>query len=506
MTELSVEVNSHNFTIRRMTPRGRGAVESFARRFVQYGFNKGSGGRSVRAALKVFAAATLDRNEFRFHIHQLKEFKEHLELNYLGDTLVEFIHNPIPAPEKVELIVKDKWTTRDYQEPVIEYGVDDYFQGLIEIQTGKGKSYCAMRIASIIGVRMAIVVKAQFMDKWVDDVHKTYDIQIEDLMVIRGSSQLQALLMMAKAGDLESKIVLISNKTLQNWLKLYERFRGETLGMGYDCVPEDLYATLRAGFRLIDEVHMDFHLNFKMDLYTNIQKSLSLSATLISDDPFISKMYEMTYPPTTRFKGLAYHKYVKATAVFYRLRYPDRIRAKDPATGMYSHNYYERNLLKNELLASNYMEMLNKVVVDLYRVDYQPGDRCLILCASIDFCSILTAFLKKKYPKLNVNRFVEDDPYENLIESDMCVTTMGSGGTGHDIPMLTTVIMEVALKTSAGNIQGFGRLRDLPGRVTRFGYLACQDIDKQMEYHQQKSVLLEERALEYGSMFIADPV
>lgn len=507
MAELSVGINSHNFVVTRMTPRGRAVVESFARRFVQYGFNKGSGGRYVRAALKVFATATQDRQEFRFHIHQYKEFQEHLELNYLKEDLVKTVHNPIPTPREVELVVKEKWQTRDYQEPVIEYGVDDYFQKLVEIQTGKGKSYCAMRIASILGVRMVIVVKAQFMDKWVDDVHKTYEgLAVEDLMVIRGSSQLQALLMMAKAGELESKIVLISNKTIQNWLKLYERFRGDTLGMGYDCVPGDMYETLEAGFRLIDEVHMDFHLNFKMDLYTHLRKSLSLSATLIADDPFLAKMYEMTYPPNTRFSGLAYHKYIKAYAVFYSLRYPDRVRMTDPATGRYSHNYYERALLKQDILGSNYLNMMHKVVEDLYKVDYQPGDRCLILCASIDFCSTLTDFLRKKYPTLKVGRFVEDDPYENIMESDICVTTMGSGGTGHDIPMLTTVIMEISLKTSSGNIQGFGRLRDIPGRTTRFGYLVCQDSPKQMEYHQQKSGILDERALEYGSIHIPDPI
>jgi superfamily II DNA or RNA helicase len=507
MPELSVQVNSHNFTVTRLTPRGRAAVESFARRYVQYGFSRGRG--SNRPALKVFATATEDRNEFRFHIHQFKEFQQHLELNYLTGPTVEFTHSTPPLARKVELIVKDKWTTRDYQEPVIEYGVaDDYFQKLVEIQTGKGKSYCAMRIASMIGARMVIIVKAQFMDKWVDDVHKTYEIEIEDLMVVRGSNQLQALLMLAKEGELESKIVLISNKTMQNWLKLYERFRGETLGMGYDCMPSDFFEVLEAGFRLIDEVHMDFHLNFKMDLYTNIQKSLSLSATLISDDPFVQKMYEMTYPPTKRFSGMAYHKYVTATVVYYSLRYPERIKTKDPATGNYSHNYFERALLKNKELAANYLDLHAQVIKETYLIEgeYQAGDRCVIFCASIDFCSTLVDFLKKKFPHLDVRRFVEDDPYENMLESDIRVTTMGSGGTGHDVPMLTTAIMSVALKTSSGNIQGFGRLRDIPGRTTRFAYLASLDIPKQMEYHEQKAALLNERALVYGSKHIPDPI
>lgn len=507
MPDMTVSISSHNFSVTRLSPRGRGIVESFAKRFVQYGFKRGRNGRAPM--LKIFAAATLDRNEYRFHIHQYKDFKEHISRAYLPESAVETIHRPIPNAAAVELIVQDRWQTRDYQEPVITYGVDDdYFQKLVEIQTGKGKSYCAMRIASILGVRLVTIVKAQFMEKWIDDFHKTYqDFEIDDLMVVRGSNQLMALIAMAKQGLLTSKIVLISNKTMQNWIKLYERFRTDTFGLGYESTPEDFYEALEAGMRLIDEVHMDFHLNFKMDLYTNIRKSLSLSATLISDDPFLQSMQEMTYPPNRRFAGLAYHRYITSTAIFYNLRDPINVvkHVKDPATGNYSHNYFERWIITQKDLSANYLQ-LHKTAVELLYLneDYVKGDRCVLFCASIDFCSVLVDYLRKCYPHLTVERYVDDDPYENLMNPDIRVTTLGSGGVGHDISMLTAAILSVALRTSSGNMQGWGRLRDIPGRKTRFGYLCGLDIPKQVEYHEQKDALLVDRALVKGAVTIPD--
>lgn len=497
MAELSIGIFSHHFTVTRLTPRGRAAVESFARRFVQYGFNRARGGRYQRTALKVFAGATNDRYEFRFHINQYKDFKQHLTNNYITEEMSEVIHYPTPIPRMVELKVKPKWQPRDQQPLVIDYMVQPGFQKLVELQTGKGKSYCAMAAASIIGARMVIIVKAQFLEKWVDDVHKTYELELEDVLLVRGSSQLQALLAIAKSGALESKIIIMSNKTIQNWLKLYERHRHETSLLGYEAFPHELFEVLEAGLRLIDEVHMDFHLNFKIDLYTNVEKSISLSATLIADDDFLSNMYRMTYPMETRFKGLPYDKYVHCLAVLYSLKDQFKIKGKDPATGKYSHNYYEQQILKYPLIASNYLELIDKTIKASYLLpeDYKPGDRLLILCASIDFCSVLTDFLKKRYPHLDVRRYVEDDPYENLLEPDIRVSTMLSAGTGHDIAELTTVLMPLAMRTSGGNIQGLGRLRKLPGRKLKFWYFCCESIDKQMEYHEQKVEILKTRAL-----------
>jgi hypothetical protein len=97
---------------------------------------------------------------------------------------------------------------------------------------------------------------------------------------------------------------------------------------------------------------------------------------------------------------------------------------------------------------------------------------------------------------LDVRRYVGEDPYDNLMNATVCVSTLGSAGTGHDIPGLITVIMTHSLRARKKNIQGPGRLREKEGVDMEFEYFTCKDIPKQMEYHIAKELLLPARMKE----------
>jgi intein/homing endonuclease len=369
-------------------------------------------------------------------------------------------------------------------------------------------SYCSMRGMSMIGLRTLIFVKPMYIEKWVEDIHRTYDLAVEDVLVVRGSNHLMALLMMAEANELNAKIIIISNKTMQNWLKLYEKHKQETLDMGYVCTPDKLCSHLGVGIRLIDEVHQDFHLNFKIDLYTNVEHSLSLSATLLSDDDFMNKMYEVAYPAVTRYKGPAYDKYIASRSVIYRLHQPNEVRYKDPVSKNYSHHVFEQWILKSDRRASNYLNLINTVIKgSRYTTNYTKGDKLIIFCASIDLCTVVCDYLKKQYPNKDVRRYVEEDPWENLMDADIRVTTLQSAGTAVDIDQLTTTILTTAVSSSQSNVQGFGRLRKLKdGSTPEFYYFVCEDVPKHVDYHEKKRGLLEERSVGYKQIYIGDAV
>lgn len=369
-------------------------------------------------------------------------------------------------------------------------------------------SYCAMRAFSILAYRTVLIMRASFLTKWHDDIMRTCDLTADDVMVIQGGADLMALIDLAKCGMLTAKIILLSNKTYQNWIKLYENMREETLDAGYGCLPDQLYEVLGAGIRAIDEVHMDFHLNFKIDLYTHVPHSMSLSATLITEDRFVESMHDVAYPAIQRYKGDAYDRYVAARAVIYRLEYPNKVRTKAPGTGSYSHHEFEKSIIRREPTLRNYMNLIRQVVQGgFFRKDYRKGDRCIVFCISIDMCTRVTEFLKSIYPTMDIRRYVEDDPYENLMEAEISVSTLQSAGTAVDIDQLTTAILTIAIASSAGNIQGFGRLRNLKdGRTPEFYYFVCEDVRKHIDYHERKRVLLETRALSYKSLSMPNPV
>lgn len=509
MVELIVKISSHNFAATFITPRSRPAIVSFATTMIQYGFARGQMNKMSYAPLKVYAASTRDRSEYRFHINQLNDFKRHMERFGLKGDMVVYEQLPIPVGTTVEFLIGPQWVERDYQPPIIAYlaNPDPPIQKFLDLQTGRGKSFCSMSAMVKIGKRVVIIVKPMYIVKWKEDMERTFTDISDDIMIVQGSGQLMALLELARNDDLSAKIIIISNKTLQNWYKMYEQFKHETLELGYACLPQDMFGHLGAGVRLIDEVHQDFHLNWKIDMYTNVAHAMSLSATLLSDDGFVAKMHGLAYPVAERYKSPAYHKYISAKAVMYRFREPQKIRTTDPGSNTYTHHQFEKSIIRNPQTLKNYLGLINTLLMGSYMREYKKTQRLLVFCISVEMCTIVREYLANQHPTLDVRRYVEEDPYSNLMESDICVTTLQSAGTAVDVPNLKTVILTIAVASTQANVQGFGRLRELKdGTTPEFLYLVCEDIPKHLEYHEQKRVILESRALRYKPVFIGTPV
>lgn len=500
MKELTITLRSHYFLVTRITPRSRPCVLGFARRLIQYGFARGNG--HARPALKTFAASTEDRAEFRFHINHWEDFQNEMRMNRIVDSMVELITDVLYEPLKVDLQVKEGWMPKDDQPLAIEYLTKPPppRSKCVIKPPGTGKTATELMALAEIGQRAVGIMKPQFLVNWVEGALKTLTISIEDTLVVSGSKQLMALLNIAVEGRLPHKLILISNKTIQNFITLYEKHREGVLDMGYPCTPDQICEALQAGVRFIDEVHMDFHLNYKIDLYTHIPQTHVFTATMLSDDHMVRKMQELAYPTRERYIGPAIKPYVRSRAIFYCFREPHKIKCRENGNTMYSHNVFEESILKNDRMMTNYFEMIDTMLKREYLDPkfYKEGDKGIIYCSSVDMCTALHGWLQQKYPKLDVRRKVADDDREELRAGDLVISTLGSGGTGHDIPMLTFVGLTTNVKSSSGNIQGHGRLRQLPdGREPRFAYIVNEDNLKHVEYHEAKVPLLKPLSTTY---------
>jgi len=500
-TLLTVVLSTHNFSVTRLTPRAKEAVLQFIKaNLFQYGLMRVAGGKYINAAVKVFAASTEDRQEFRFHINSYASFLEHMTMCHISSNLITTTTKPLLSFDKVSMPIKEGWVPRQEQVPAVEYLTENQpcRSRLLELQTGKGKSLVAMLGISAFSKRTAIIIKSMYIEKWISDIEKTFDIPTTQIMVIKGSQDLQSVIMMAKQGLLDAKFIIFSNKTILNYLKLYEVERSFLLEMGYGCLPEDFFETIGCSMRLIDELHQDFHFNFKLDLYTNIERSVSLSATMINNDPFLEKMYRLMHPTATRYVGEPLDKYVISRELRYSIKRDRNYRTTEFNSTIYSHHAFERSILKNPDFRNSYCRLIVHTVEIGFMESYKPGQKCIVFCSSIDCCTEVTNFLKKTYPHLLIRRYVEDDLYENLIGSDIVVSTLLSAGTAHDIPNLKTVILTVAINSIQSNVQSLGRLRKLKDTNTYFYYLVCQDIPKHVEYAEAKAKMLYDRTANYN--------
>jgi len=485
---------SHNFVIKTYTPQMKKAVIRFARdNFIHTNVFRNSNGQIISDNSKIFADATDDRTEFRFHINCYDEFIRHINNLYIKDYNV--IEVPLFTPRNVEIKIKDEFKPRDYQLPVIDYIIDNENKRfkLLALNTGEGKTISSFFALEKLQVRTVAIMKSGYILRWLDEINKVFEVV--NPIVVSGSDNLKKLITYTMSQELDWDIALISNKTFQRYINTYKLMKEDMLKEGYDCLPEDFFKSMEAGFRLIDETHQDFHLNFKIDLYTHIERSLSLSATLVNRDTFLERMYQIAYPPELRYHTEKTKKFVQVKAVYYSIDPKYNIRYIRRGTNSYNHTVYEENIKRYKKVLKDYLEMINFYVRNDFIYTRDSKDKLIIFANSIEMCSTIVNYLKPIYKDLRIEKYTAEDDYENLIDSDIRVTTIGSGGTAHDIPNLTTIIMTIAIQSIQSNLQSFGRLREIKGKDLKFIYLIDQDNPKHMEYHQLRQKLFKERAL-----------
>ncbi len=504
LKEFSIVKASRYFKVCPKTPRAIRMCRIFQERYIHRGFstNKDQG---EEAEAKLYAVATAEENEFRYHRNTLGRFLVHIKEFLYKEEDFEVSDKPLPVCEKRKIKVKDQWKVLDYQEPIVEYLAAPFpVNKFIGIQTGKGKTFCSLYGVAQLGYRTIIIIEGGMLKKWGSDIMKVLDIPAKRTLSVRGGAQLKGLIGLAGTKEFEKiDIIIMSSGTFQDWVTMHETLSVDGKSdVGYGIHPEEFYEKLQIGHRLIDEVHKKFHFNYKQDLYANTHCCTSLSATLFSYDKVLESFYEVAYPKDERYNGGAIDKYAKSYAVNWSLQRNRKIKTKEYGRSTYSHTAFEGSILKNTQFCNNYFEMIAETIDIGYVKNYKEGNKVAVYVATTNMATELVRFLRRRFPDRTVERYVGslNDPYANLLDPDIRVTTLGSGGTGHDIPGLTDTILTVAIMSLQANIQVFGRLRFIPNQDTRFYYFNCTDVEQHMKYHDLKTKLMEERAKSFETL------
>ena len=523
MTYATITVASHHFVLSRIHPRMRAVTKELAHmlRLPAQSFVNKRGQRIKSGKDKYYYGITEDRSEVRYHINLLDTFKKLLYRHHLdGEGMIEWKELPPYQPSKIALAIREHFIPSEMQEEAIEYIVDPSRPNnkAVIMQAGAGKTLVAMMAAAKQGHRIGIFVEPKYIGQWLKAFEENCHIDPKRICVIgadekkgyKTSDKLKSLINMAFDGPLPYDAIIVSLTTYRNYIEAYELY-GNAKDLenneGYSVVPHDFFEHMGIGLRIIDEAHENFHMVFRLDLYTHVANSVALSATLFADERqlFLNEQIERAYPKRLRFDKGGFNKYVTAYSLHFSLRDPRSIKVMGSMG--YSHIEFEKSLMKSKEKTKAFFTMTRESMRYTYDLNYRKGDRCLVYFASIEMCTLFTEFIQKEYPHLNVKRFVENDPLENLLTADISVSTVRSAGTGKDIAQLTTVIMTLAINASPTNIQGFGRLRDLNrrdptlGRKMYFVYFVGDDFEKHIEYHENKRELLRTRALSYEKRF-----
>lgn len=494
MYMLKIDRYSHYFKVSGFNVKTKHLVIGFAGRMVQLQLtpnpNKQSKKKFVPKPTKLFAGITHDRSEFRFHIEQWDIFFEHLQINGIYEKEIQIIdHKPVAGTDVVFKAV-DERKPRDYQVPQIEYLEKEQTIKVLTAQTGRGKTFMALTAIRTLGKRTLLTLtKDTYISKWKDDVVEAYGLKPGEVIIVKGKDALAGLIELAKRKEIEDiKFIICSSKTLAMFIDAYEKQDKEAL-KEYGCNPDKMYELLGIGVKLIDESHEHVHSTYRQFMYTHVAQSISLSATLINDSNFISKVIDTMYPHYLRPEPTAYDKYIDVYNCLYSINPEHRrsINYIQRGMGSYSHVALEASIMKDRRLFENYMTIMESIIEELYLKKRNEGKKLLIFASTIKMCNLIVEYFSRKYPKENIAKYTADDDYETLLNTTWIVSTLGSAGTGVDVPDLMVAISSVAVGSKVQNIQSLGRLRRLSDdTVPIFAYMSCVDIPNHLEYHQKK--------------------
>jgi len=486
-----LDVYSHGFRVSRFDQHIRDICAAYARRFAQWGLVPVGRGRFERQITKVFAAATKARDEYFFHRACLDEFLQHCRFNQINTDLATRIDHPLYRGELVEFVWASPKQPRDYQLAACEFFMQpEPVTKVLTAQTGSGKGLGSLWFVKEYGQRTAVVVKGMYLDKWKAEIIEMLGLKPGELLIVRGSKALKALIDMFVHRTEESKkvkMVLISATTYRGLMEAYFEYGRSLSTTGYGCTPMEFFQTLGVGLRLIDEVHQFFHFNYTLDCVTHVPKAVSMSATLKSGDSFIDRLYSLIFPENTRAPTPEWERYIDCYTIGYIFANPTLIRFTN-FMGQYSQAEFEKSILKYPQVLSNYIKMICDLSHSQFIDGQKPAQKLAIFCGLKDMVERVVAALKVRFRDLKVGRFVDVDPDEVLQTSDIIVTTIQSCGTARDIPGLKVVINTVGLNKMDTNQQLIGRLRQLrgwPDETPKFIYLYDRANGKHRKYMEE---------------------
>lgn len=493
---MRIRISSHHFAVYDIQRSDMPILREFLLKCVEYSWIKQ--GRSFKKqAVCTYASAPKNRSEYRFILGALDSFYRHCAARGIRSESIPVVKRKIRQNmiQRVDLPkTANMHTLHDYQEGVVRDFLDPSIDNpLCTMAPGRGKTLCAIYAMHKLGMKTILIMKGGFIPQWVGELESMLELEEGDLVVAGDTPGLIRIMRDNIEDPSTSKIILVANGLMRNYIKDMEAKNYKS--KKYPCKPDDFYESMGIGLVIRDEVHMEFHSVYRQFLYQHVYKSISLSATFMAKAPVASAMMEYTHPLDVRNDGGGIDKYIKVTAVEYGMLNGANIRCAGSMG--YNHTVFENSIMQKPKLRKRYFDLIHKRFNSDYFIRRTSNDhKCMVFFATVDMCESFVEYLSDIYPRLTINKYTAEDPESHLYESDVVVTTIGSAGTGKDVRGLITTILTVSIDSPVAVVQTTGRLRKpKDGTEMRLVYLYCRDIKKQVDYHHNKPLVLDERVM-----------
>lgn len=411
------------------------------------------------------------RNLFEYRVprYALKDLEKCLQSQ---GCRYKVIYENFNDSEIVDIGINSNWIPRDYQYPIIEF-LSNKQVGTIrgtKLSMGYGKSFISIYTLNILK-KPSMIICAGLVEQWLKNIKDITTVDEKDIFVIQGSDSIHKLFKDEKY----YKIYIASLGTLRSWITNEDSI--------YTDVPsyEEFLNKFKIGAKIIDEFHLNFAAIISIDLRSNIESNIYLSATPLRADKNANKIFNTVFPYNNIIGINNIDRYVNTTQYSYSLHIPNSKRVVTQYG--YSHTRYEAILLSRENILQEYIMRIIKPLVDSHYVNKFSNGKLLIFVSTVAMIMSIYKYFSYYYDSLVVNTYIAQDSKENLDISDIIISTPKSCGVGVDIKNLVCTINTVTVSSEALVKQMFGRLRKLPdGRTPEYVDIYNELIPSQIHH------------------------
>lgn len=136
---MKLDIYSHHFSVNTDSEFEKDVCKRFAARFAEYSYRV-PGFKGVKKMVRLFAAANKSRNQYRFHIHCLSDFKNTCRFAGIDETKITQNTYELYDPPFIEYDLNPALQPREMQPMCIEFIHAPGAIKQVALQTGKGKS------------------------------------------------------------------------------------------------------------------------------------------------------------------------------------------------------------------------------------------------------------------------------------------------------------------------------------------------------------------------------
>lgn len=505
MKKLKLEINVLHFVLTLYDKTLEQITRDFLSPYWSYKFEYNKNiRRAIRVKDKPYFINYLNEDNhevYRIHKSLLKSYLGYIGANgKISSDTVELVNNTKEIRgDYANIEFNDaKYTMRDYQEDVIKRVLANKERlSMINLATGLGKTSISFKLMSLLKLKIGMFLLPKYIEKAVEDIEEHYPKIKGRYLVIQGGDALRDLMLNANEYRKKYDVFIFSIRTITNYLSVYDNRKGDMfLLKEYPVAPENFIRLLGIGIFLNDESHQEPANVSKMMLYFDCDYFILLTATFSSNDSHTVKMYKMMVPERLRFGvETAMDKYITINNIRYFIEKAPKL--KHQTNQGYSQILYEQSLLSRPYLLAQYDKMIIKYVERDYINKKKKGQKCLVYAATVDMCKHLCNTLKREYPDLKISTYVQEDDYENIMTSDISVSTSLSASTGLNIVGLICIIQTISMGSLQANRQMVGRLRKIPDTELTYNALYCGNLRKHKDLYKQREACTKDIAKEW---------